>query len=152
LVELIRNKKLANCLLEVQAWAAKGDSFACLTLAHAYYNGGHGVDINFKEAKRWLERIDKSQDLNGYSEYLLGVIHVKGLADVQDNRKAYVHFRRATLRGSVKSRIAIAAMQRQGIGTLKKPRSAKIHFYRCSKASDLPVLQRWFFRIVSCLT
>jgi TPR repeat protein len=149
LVELIDSRQLSRCLLEVQAWAAKGDSAACIALAHAYYYGGYGVDQNFNEAKRWLEKIDRSEDCIGFAPHLLGVIHYKGLTETADHRKAYRYFRQAALLGNMKARIMVAFMQRDGDGTLKKPYSARSNFYRCSRDPSLSVTNRWFCALQS---
>ncbi len=141
-MQLVESRQLAHCLLEVQAWAAKGDSAACVALAHAYYYGGHGLDRNFNEAKRWLEKIDGSEDCTGFAPHLLGVIHYKGLVGTADHRKAYRYFRQAALLGNLKARTMVAFMQRDGDGTLKKPHSARLHFYRCSKDTSLSLLHR----------
>jgi TPR repeat protein len=149
LVELLSEGGLANSLIDIQAWAAKGDSAACLAMAHAYYYGDHGVEKNFSEAKHWLEKVDILEDPDGYAAHLLGVISYKGLSLQSDHRKAYKYFRRAALRGSTKGRIMVAVMQRDGDGTLKKPYAARLNFYRCSKSKDLSLLPRWFFAFES---
>lgn len=150
LIEAIKNKTLSNCLLEVQAWAAKGDTAACVALAHAYFYGGHGLKKNYVEAKHWLERINEAEDPNGLASYLLGIIHYKGLVGAPDHIKGFKCFRRAALLGNTRSRIAVAAMQRNGVGTIRKPRTSKINFYRCSRDRELSLPMRAYLSLESC--
>ena len=151
IAELIRDKDLAYSLVDLQAWAAKGDAAAFIALAHAFFYGGLGVDKNFTEAKRWLERIDKANDHEGWASHRLGIIFYKGLTGPQDRRAAYKFFRRATLRGNAKSRLALAVMQKQGTGTLKKLKSSRANFYRCSRSAEFNKIFRVYLAIESWL-
>ena len=136
IAELIRDKNLAHSLVDLQAWAAKGDPVAFIALAHAFFYGGLGVDKNFTEAKRWLDRIDKANDYDGWASHRLAIIFYKGLIGPPDKQAAYKLFRRASLRGNARSRLALAVMQHQGTGTLKRRKSSRINFYRCSRCTE----------------
>jgi TPR repeat protein len=151
LMEAIKNNSLSKHLLEVQAWAAKGDVAACIALAHAYFYGGHGVDKNFVEARYWLERIAQEDDRTGFAPHRLGIIYYKGLDVQEDHHRAFKYFRRAALRGNTKSKMMVAAMQLDGDGTLKKPRSARATFYCCAKDQHLGMLTRSVLVLRSCV-
>lgn len=138
----IKEKRLSSCLLEVQAWASQGDSSACIALAHAFFYGGHGVDRNFEQARYWLERIDVEDDLRGYAAYRLGIIYYKGLSVAQDHAKAFRNFRRAALRGNRRSLVMVAAMMKEGDGTLKKSRTANVIFWSCARDKNLSIPMR----------
>lgn len=142
LVLAIKEKRLSSCLLELQAWAAQGDPVARIALAHAFFYGGHGVERNFEQAKHWLERIDAEDDLRGYAAYRLGIIYYKGLSVASDHVKAFRSFRSAALRGNHKSLLMVAAMQKEGDGTLKKRRTAKMIFWTCAKDRSLSIPMR----------
>ena len=151
IAELIRDKNLAYSLIDLQALAAKGDGAASIALAHAFFYGGLGVDKNYTEAKRWLERIDKVDDHEGWASHRLGIIFYKGMTGPRDRRAAYKFFRRATLRGNAKSRLVLAVMQQQGTGTLKKVKSSRANFYRCSRSPKFNPIFRAYLAIESWL-
>lgn len=150
LIEAIKSNSLSKHLLEVQAWAAKGDVAACIALAHAYFYGGHGVDKNFVEARYWLEKIGQEDDPTGFAPHRLGIIYYKGLGVLEDHHRAFKYFRRAALRGNTKSKMMVSSMQRDGDGTLKKPRAARTSFYYCSKDKKLGMLTRSNLFLRSC--
>ena len=151
IAELIREKNLAHSLVDLQAWAAKGDPAAFIALAHAFFYGGLGVDKNFTEAKRWLDKIDQTNDHDGWASHRLAIIAYKGLTGPPNKQTAYKLFRRASLRGNAKSRLALAVMQHQGTGTPKRPRSSRVNFYRCSRSTEFGRFLRAYLAFESWL-
>jgi TPR repeat protein len=149
LLEAMKAGRVSHLLLETQAEAAKGDAAAMVALSSAYLSGKHGLQRNYVEARRWLEKIDTGEDPLGYAPHNLGIIYYKGLGVAVDHRKAFGYFRRAALLGRTTSKIAVAAMLGDGKGTLGKPVAAKTLFRHCAKDRGTHPLVRWYLRFLS---
>lgn len=149
LLDAFKANKMSHLLLEIQAEAAKGDSGAMVALSSAYLSGKHGLQRNYVEARRWLEKIDPNEDPTGYAPHELGIIYYKGLAVAVDRRKAFAYFRRAALLGNRRSKWVVATMLSDGRWTLKKRHSAKIIYRHCAKDNRTNPLLRLYFLLLS---
>ena len=149
LLDAFKANKMSHLLLEIQAEAAKGDSGAMVALSSAYLSGKHGLQRNYVEARRWLEKIDPSEDITGYGPHALGVIHYKGLGVAVDRHKAFAYFRRAALLGRRKDKWIVAMMLSDGRWTLKKRHAAKIIYRHCAKDKRTNPLLRLYFLLLS---
>jgi TPR repeat protein len=149
LLEAMRANQLSCLLLEIQAEAAKGDSAAMIALSAAYLSGKQGLQRNYVEARRWLERINPADDPLGYAPHHLGIIYYKGLAVAVDRSKAFTYFRRAALLGNRKSKWVVATMLSDGRWTLKKRHAAKTIYRHCAKDKRTNPLLRLYFLLSS---
>lgn len=149
LLEAMKAGRVSHLLLEIQAEAAKGDSAAMVALSAAYLSGKHGLQRNYVEARRWLEKIDPDEDPVGYAPHYLGMIYYKGLGVPVDRCKAFVYFRRAALLGNRRSKWVVATMSSQGNGTLRKPVAAKTIYRHCAKDRSTNPFMRLYLRFLS---
>jgi TPR repeat protein len=149
LLEAMKAGRVSHLLLEIQAEAAKGDSAAMVALSAAYLSGKHGLQRNYVEARRWLERIDPDEDPVGYAPHYLGMIYYKGLGIAVDRSKAFTYFRRAALLGNRKSKWVVATMLSDGRWTLKKRHAAKTIYRHCAKDKRTNPLLRLYFWLLS---
>lgn len=140
LLEAMKAGRVSHLLLEIQAEAAKGDSAAMVALSAEYLSGKHGLQRNYVEARRWLEKIDPDEDPVGYAPHYLVPV---------DRRKAFVYFRRAALLGNRRSKWAVATMSSQGNGTLRKPVAAKTIYRHCAKDRSTNPFMRLYLRFLS---
>jgi len=147
--EAMKKNRLSNHLLQLQAWAAKGESAAMIALSHAYFSGKHGLRRDYVAARHWFEKICHDEDHAGYGSHALGVIHYKGLGVTVDRRKAFAYFRRSALLGNRRSKWIVATMLSAGNGTLRKLVAAKTIYRHCAKDKRTNPLLRLYFLLLS---
>jgi TPR repeat protein len=149
LLEAMKENRLSNQLLQLQAWAAKGEAAAIVALSSAYFSGKHGLRRDYVEARNWLEKIDPDEDPTGYGPHTLGLIYYKGLGVATDHRKAFAYLRRSALLGNRRSKWIVATMLSDGNGTSKKPAAAKIIYRHCAKDRRTNPLMRLYLLFLS---
>lgn len=140
--EKFQKKEYAHCIERLEILAGEGSTPAAIALAHIFFYGGGGVSKSYKKARRWLELIHQDDRSAKYATYRLGIIYYKGLGIQPNHLVAYKFFRRGAIQDDPKSLLMAAAMQKEGDGVMKKPRSARVIFTHCARDKRLNVADR----------
>lgn len=148
--ESLKEKKFSSCIQELHGLATHNDVAALIAMAHIYFYGGGGVKKDYSVALIWLNKIKLKDDITGHAAHCLGIIYYKGLSVSSSHRQAFKYFRSAALHGNRISLLMVAAMQKEGDGTLKKLRTSKIIFSSSFRDKKLSISMRIFALLWVC--
>ena len=114
--------------------ASKGDCAAAIALGQVYFKGGLGVSKDYDAARNWWQQVKPEYDATGFVANRLATIYYKGLGVPRDRKKAYRYLRSAAVHGHRKSLVLLAILNKQGYGTVCKPRTSRTIL--CSSAAN----------------
>ncbi len=123
-----------DAISELKQRADAGDVKAMHQIAAAYYAGA-GVDQNYKEAVRWLEKLAASgdKDERSYGRTTLGLMYLKGEGVEQDFNRAFAYFGRAAIENDAAAQYNLGNMYFQGKGTPRDYAKAAEWYQKASR-------------------
>ena len=106
----------------------------CNYLGHIYYEGGFGVEQDYKTAFKYFERSAKNGNAGG--ESALGLMYYLGEGVEQDYTKALEQFKLAAEQEKASAQTMLGMMYNEGLGVEANEQEALKWFYRAYSNGD----------------
>jgi hypothetical protein len=114
--------------------AEAGDAEAQFLLGNAYYYGGDGLTINYKEAVKWLAKSAEQ----GYTRarLTLGACYYDGKGVVKNEKEGVKCWTKAAEEGDVDAQLELGLLYENGRGVSKNINEAVKWYTKAAKQGD----------------